>query len=255
MKQLLMAAVVLISLASCKKSNDIKAPGGDGEVATGKTVKHYYGTDLPVYRKYKYDDKKRLIETETETVNESFTYTGNTVSRIRKYKSDPSSEWNITGQIVNGRIETGTFIQKSGGTTLKGTVEFTYNSDGTLDRFKQISDNGKTSEIQNFWNNGNLTQVIQRFEDGTMFTYNISYTNGKADKQNLSMDIFQLEAMPQFSGKRSALLPTHVKMQSQGVSQVEADVTYQFDADGNVLEQKFTGKLYSMSTLTMALAY
>lgn len=255
MKQLLMAAIVMISLASCKKSNDIKAPGGDDEVTTGKTVKHYYGTDLPVYRKYKYDNKNRLMEIETEMANETFTYSGNTVSRVRKYKSDPTSEWSITGQLVNGRIETGTFVQKVGGTTLKGTVEFAYNSDGTLDRFKQISDNGKTTEIQNFWTNGNLTQVLQRFEDGTMFTYNISYANGKADKQNLNMDIFQLDAMPQFSGKRSALLPTHVKMQSQGATNVDAAVTYQFDADGNVTEQKFTGTLYSMTTLTMALAY
>jgi hypothetical protein len=231
---IMLSAVLLLIVASCKKSSDkTEEPQSVSKNCKLTQVK---STGNPtIYYGYTNDGKLSRIDNgiATSTDFETFTFTS---GKLTNYYEYPISNGKATGTTnftldANGRISTVT-------TSIPSTTTFTYDSNGYLIKGVTVNSSG-TFTWSYTWTDGNLTKITEPNGTVTTLAYNAEESRDNLINNTLmplnfsNYSGFDISNLVRYMGSRSKNLI--VKTTEVGANKTyTANYTYTKDAAGNI---------------------
>ena len=230
-KQLLMlSAVALLVVASCKKTLNDKDKSKEETCSLKEMITTYDGSD-DLKTVYKYDDQGRVTQMQYADDNyaENYTYSA---TQIKEVINDGSDVITTTFQLdATGKIVSASTKYPASMSYYDSTSEYIYNAEGYLGELKRTTTgvNGTTTSSKYTYANGNLTSI-----KSASSTTIITYTNEEIPS-NFYLDLpngyplFATHALKKYFGKVSKNMILKVTWQSGFES-----YSYEKDAKGQV---------------------
>lgn len=237
MKKMIIAALGIVMLASCKKEK--VSPAAVPVPAANKNLIKFTNVvdnGTPETETYTYDANGRIATLKDDDYMETFNFVSASSLVVEKRTNADNSLLNTKECTLNDKGYVTKIVIKNSVGTLQGTYDFSYNADGYMTAQKLTYPSGATVDQEYEISNGNTVSSKLYYDNVLNASRTITYDNTKTDKTQLGFAYYW--QVPGLFGKGSKNLKSEFKqLNTSGTLTFHAQYSYELDAAGYPTKQ------------------